>query len=65
MRLSLSLLLGFIILFSGCYQSKKIRIGTSFKGSANEKVGLKIADYLNKNGWEVEILSGGDYYDLN
>lgn len=63
MRLSLSLLLGFIILFSGCYQSKKIRIATSVKSSANEKVGLKISDYLNKNGWEVEILSGGDYYE--
>lgn len=63
MRLSLSLLLGFIILFSGCYQSKKIRIATSLKSSANERVGLKIADYLNNNGWEVEILSGGDYYE--
>lgn len=65
MRLSLSLLFGFIMLFSSCYQSKKIRIGTSLKGSANEKVGLKIADYLNKNGWEVEILSGGDFYGSN
>lgn len=62
MRPSFSLLLGFIVLFGGCTQSKKIRIATSLKGSANEKVGLEIADYLNKNGWEVEILSGGDYY---
>lgn len=64
MRLSLSHLLCCIILISSCNQSKKIKIATSLKGSANEKVGLAIADHLNSNGWEIEILSGGEYFGV-
>ena len=61
MRISVLLLSAILIVFSSCHQSKKIKIGTSIKGSRAEKVGTEIADYLNINGWEVEVVSGGDY----
>lgn len=62
MRISVLLFSAILIVFSSCHQSKKIKIGTSLKGSRAEKVGTEIADYLNINGWEVEVISGGDYY---
>lgn len=62
MRISVLLFSAILIVFSSCHQSKKIKIATSLKGSAAEKVGIEIANYLNDNGWEVEIISGGDYY---
>ncbi len=51
-----------IIFFTSCQQSKKIRIAASLKGSSTEKVGEEIAEYLNYNDWEIEILSGGKYF---
>ncbi|MCK5467468.1 MAG: hypothetical protein KAI99_03135 [Cyclobacteriaceae bacterium] len=62
MRISALLFSAILIVFSSCHQSKKITIATSLKGSAAEKVGVEIANYLNNNGWEVETISGGDYY---
>jgi TRAP-type uncharacterized transport system substrate-binding protein len=62
MRISVLLFSAILIVLSSCHQSKKIKIATSLKGSRAEKVGLEIAGYLNNNGWEVEIVSGGDYY---
>ena len=61
MRISLLLFSSILIAFTSCHQSKKIKIATSLKGSAAEKVGLEISSYLNNNGWEVEIISGGDF----
>ena len=61
MRISVLLFSAILIVFSSCHQSKKIKIGTSIKGSRAEKVGTEIADYLNINGWEVDVVSGGDY----
>lgn len=62
MRISLLLFFSILIAFTSCQKSKKIKIATSLKGSAEENVGLEIAGYLNNNGWEVEIFSGGDFY---
>ncbi len=62
MRISIVLFLVVFIVFSGCQQSKKIRIATSLKGSSTEKVGNEIAEYLNEIGWEVEIYSGEEYF---
>ena len=62
MRIIFIILYTVLIALTGCHQSKKIKIATSLKGSRAEKVGFEIAGYLNKNDWEVEVISGGDYY---
>lgn len=62
MRLLVFLFSTLLLTLTACHQSKKVRIATSLKGGSNEKVGIELAEYLNKNGWEIEVLSGGDYF---
>lgn len=45
-----------------CEPSKKLRLATSIEGSVTLKVGQDLADYLNSNGWEIEVIKGQEVY---
>jgi len=61
MRLIAILLLAMTVL-SSCQHSKKLRLAIPVQGSAAEKVGLELANYLNTVGWEIELVKGKEYF---
>jgi TRAP-type uncharacterized transport system substrate-binding protein len=46
---------------SSCDKPGKIQLATHLKGTAIESVAIDMSDYLNGEGWEIEVLAGADY----
>ena len=53
-----------LILFSffGCQNSKNLKLAISMEGSATETLGLELAKYLNSVGWEIDVVSGEQFF---
>ncbi len=45
----------FLLVSFGCNHSKRLKLVTSIEGAATEKLGQELADYLNSEGWKIEI----------
>lgn len=62
MRLTILCILFIINFLLCCHPSKKLKLATSIEGTATEKFGDELADYLNSVGWEIEVIKGNDVY---
>ena len=62
-HLSVLLLITFLII--GCHESKKLKLAASIEGSSGQELGKKLAEYLNTNGWEIELVTGANAYGSN
>lgn len=65
MKIYLTPLLLFIIVFSGCNSSNNLKLGTSLEGAAATRVGQDLADYLNDHSWNIEIIKGKKLFESN
>lgn len=62
-QLTVLLLITFLTI--GCQESKKLKLAASIEGSATQKLGIQLAEYLNTIGWEIELVSGNRVYGSN
>ena len=59
---ALMLLVFLVFGFSGCQESKKLKLAITMEGTAAAKVGRDLAAYLNDKGWDIEVVDDKDYY---
>lgn len=51
-----------LFVFFGCQDSKKLKLAISIEGATSGKLGQELANYLNSNGWEIEVVKGKEVY---